>query len=465
MFNNILTNLINNETISTNNNPNYLILILSIIAIIILIIFSFIISMVEAGFMTVSPSEIEQLSQDKENKHNKKALRVFKLLKNPNKFLTTIQVVNTLIAFINGAIASSQFNEFIYSIFNLTKDNQNYTLFTILITVFITLFIAYFQITFGEVVAKRVGMKYSLKVSLHFTIVPIIFYYPLFPFIWFLSISTQFFASLFGVKKGDEIKRITEEDIISLSTSASDKGEIDKEESEMIENIFEFDDTDVYEVMTHRTEIVAIDVSTSKDELFEMIATERYTRYPVYENTVDNVIGILHVKDVLKYLNNTENFDIKDVLREAYFVPESKKINSLFYEMKKTKTHIAIVIDEYGGLAGVITIEDLIEEIIGDIDDEFDDLEKHITKVEENHYISDGLIDLDSVEDELNINLPIDEYDTLSGFMISLIERLPLDNEVISVVFNGYKFTSTEILNKVITKVDIKKLEEEIIIY
>lgn len=452
------------NTILINQNllqPNYTYLALSIIAIIILIIFSFIISMVEAGFMTVSPAIIEQLSNDKEYKYNKKALKVFNLLKNPNKFLTTIQVVNTLIAFINGAIASSQFNDFIYYIFGLTIDNPNYTLFTILITVFITLFIAYFQITFGEVVAKRVGMKYSLKVSIHFTIIPILFYYPLFPFIWFLSVSTQFFASLFGVKKGDEIKRITEEDIISLSSSASDKGQIDKEESEMIENIFEFDDTDVYEVMTHRTEIVSIDVSTSKDELFEMIATERYTRYPVYENTVDNVIGILHVKDVLKYLNDTDSFNIKDVLREPYFVPESKKINTLFYEMKKTKTHIAIVIDEYGGLAGVITIEDLIEEIIGDIDDEFDDLEKHITQIEDDHYISDGLIDLDSVEDELSINLPIEQYDTLSGFMISLIERLPLDDEVITVVYNGYKFQSLEILNKVITKVDIKKIQED----
>lgn len=441
-----------------------LMVVISVIIIVVLIIISSIVSCLEAAFISLSPAEIEDISQnDEKEKQKVKATKILKLLQDPNQFLSTIQVMNTLIAFINGAIGSSAFNTLILTkVFKVQQADNNYTLYLTLVTIFITLFVSYWQIIFGELVAKRVGMKYSVKMSFRYLTFYKVAHFIMFPFVFILTKSTTLFSRLFGVKPGDELQNVTEDQIKLMASSAADKGDIQEGEEEMINNIFEFNDTNVSEIMTHRTEIVFINSNISRKKLFELVANEKFTRYPVYQGTIDNVIGTIHVKDILKYLDDTTKFSLKDIIREPYFVPDSKKIDQLFTEMKNNKIHIAVVIDEYGGTAGLVTIEDLIEEILGDIDDEYDEQEKHIIKIDANNYESDGLIDLEEVEDLLEINLPIEEYDTLSGFMIGTIGKLPEDDDShLEIDFNGYKFSSMKISDKIIEKVLITKIIEE----
>ena len=244
-------------------------------------------------------------------------------------------------------------------------------------------------------------MKWPEKVSMIFARFIQIIYYVMWPFVWFLTISTGFFARFFGVKPGDEVKNVTEEEIRLLVAASTEKGGIDEEEGEMIDNIFEFDDTMVSEIMTHRTEITGIPITATKEEVLELVVTDKFTRYPVYEDAIDSIIGIIHVKDILKNMVQKKPFSLEKLIRTPYFVPESKKINDMFKEMQKDKIHIAVVIDEYGGTAGIVTIEDVIEEIVGDIDDEYDDLEKEIQELSSDQYEIDGLSDIADVEDVL----------------------------------------------------------------
>ena len=429
---------------------------IAVTIIIILIILSGVVSSTEAAFFASSPAKIDELAE----KGKKSAKTVQGLLAKPNLFLSTIQVVNTLIAFVNGAIASSAFNEAILNnVFNIYVGDANYGLYAAIVTITITVFLLYWQIIFGELVPKRIGMKWPERVSMIFSRFIQILYYVMFPFVWFLTISTGFFARFFGVKPGDEVKNVTEEEIRLLVAASTEKGGIDEEEGEMIDNIFEFDDTMVSEIMTHRTEITGISIDATKEEVFELVMTDKYTRYPVYEETIDNIIGIIHVKDILKNLIAKKPFNLKKLIRSPYFVPESKKINDLFKEMQQDKIHIAVVIDEYGGTAGIVTIEDVIEEIVGDIDDEYDDFEKEIQELSPDQYEIDGLSDIADVEDVLEADLPVDDYDTLSGFMIGLLERLPDDDEKVSIVYHNHKFESLEIHDMVITKVLVTKLD------
>lgn len=426
-----------------------------ILVMVLLISTSFVVSAAETAFIASSFPKIEDLAE----KGNKKAARVKKLLERPNQFLSTIQVVNTLIAFINGALGSNMFTKpILNSWFGVYNTNSHWGLYVAITTVILTLFFAYWQIIFGELVAKRVGMKNPEKMSMFFSGFIMGVYYVMFPIVWFLTASTGFFARFFGVKPGDEIRDVTEEEIRVMVAAGTQKGGIDEDEGEMIDNIFEFDDTMVSEIMTHRTEILGILVTITQEELLDKAVNERYTRYPVYEDSIDNIIGIIHVKDLLKNLVNKEDFNLRELTREPYFVPESKKINDLFKEMQQDKIHIAIVIDEYGGTAGLVTIEDVIEEIVGDIDDEYDDDEKEIQELTENQYEIEGLSDIQDVEDVLQCGLPVDDYDTLSGFMIGLLERLPEDDEKISLVYNDVKFESLEVHDMIIGKVLVTKL-------
>lgn len=428
---------------------------ITIVVIIVLIIFNGLVSATETAFFASSHAKIDEIAE----KGKKSAKIVQGLMKKPNTFLSTIQVVNTLIAFVNGAIASATFNKPILALFNVTETSANYQLYYSLVTIVITIFLLYWQIIFGELVPKRIGMKWPEKVSMIFARLIQIIYYGLWPFVWLLTVSTSFFARFFGVKPGDEEKNVTEEEIRLLVAAGTEKGGIHEDEGEMIDNIFEFDDTLVSEIMTHRTEITAISINEPKEKVLELIVNDKFTRYPVYEDTIDSIIGIIHVKDILKHIVDNKQFNLKDLMRIPYFVPESKKINDMFKEMQRDKIHIAVVIDEYGGTAGIVTIEDIIEEIVGDIDDEYDDFEKEIQELSTNQYEIDGLSDIADVEDALDADLPVDDYDTLSGFMIGLLERLPADDEKVSIVYHNYKFESLEIQDMVITKVLVTKLD------
>lgn len=273
-----------------------------------------------------------------------------------------------------------------------------------------------------------------------------------------LTISTNFVVKLFGLDPYSDEEQVTEEEIRMMVDLGEEKGVIEKTEKEMINNIFDFDNKTVEEIMTYRTEIVALPVDANEEEIRSLINQKKYTRIPVYQSNIDNIIGILHIKDLIPYLDkniNKETFNLQKIIRPAYYVPSSKRIDELFKEMKKNKIHMAIVIDEYGGTAGIITMEDLIEEIVGDIFDEYDEDKKDFEKLDETTYIVNGTISLDVIKEYFDVDLPIDEYETVSGFIIGQLGKIPEENEKPEIEFDGLVFKVEEINKKRIAKVKI----------
>ena len=269
---------------------------------------------------------------------------------------------------------------------------------------------------------------------------------------------------IIGIDPDKAEDEVTEEEIRIMV----DAGEIDVTEKEMINNIFEFDNLDVADIMTHRTEVVGIDVSSSFADIMELVDEERYTRYPVYEDSIDNIIGLIHLRDLLRYVKDhrdDEVFEIKKIIREPYYVPDSKRTDELFRELQNSKMHFAVVIDEYGGTAGIVTMEDLIEEIMGNIMDEYDEEEEQeIVAVNLDEYLVDGACDIEDLEDVININLPVEDYDTVSGFVVGQIGRLPTEEDVredlSDVIYHGYRFSIMELDEKVIARVRVTKEKE-----
>jgi len=415
----------------------------------------------EIALVSASKREIQE-DAESGSKVSKKAIRVLKLIENPTRFLSTIQIGITMFGFINGVIAADAFSNMISD--QLASWTGLETLILIpIVTFIITLILTYFQVIFGELVPKRIAMKSPEKVSYMFigflSVIAVIMK----PFVVLLTSSANLIMRLMGINPQDDDDTLSEEELILELNASESKGFIDRSENEMIQNIFEFDSTTVDEVMTHRTEVSAIDLEATRDELISFVTNEKYTRFPVYEDNLDKIVGTLHVKDLLRYISehpDPKDFNLQEMLRDPLFVPQSKNTRALFREMKLTKTHIAIVIDEYGGTAGIITFEDLIEEILGNISDEYDEDEIEIQAINDNQYEIDGLIDLDDVEDLLHAGLPVEDYDTLSGFMLGQLGRFPDDEESVVVIFSNYRFEVLAYEDRIIERVLVTRVEE-----
>ena len=251
----------------------------------------------------------------------------------------------------------------------------------------------------------------------------------------------------------DEIKNIVQE--------GHQQGELLDSEAEMITNIIEFGDKEAHDIMTHRKNIVAIDADTTIKDCFEFVLGENYSRFPVYEGDIDHIIGVMHLRDLLKiyadsYKRNHTIYELKDeMLFDPHFIPETRNINALFKSMQSEKVHMAVVVDEYGQTTGIVTMEDILEEIVGNIMDEYDVEEQYIVRDSDGSYIMDGYTQLDDIEDMLNISFADEDSDTLSGFIISRMEHLPEDNEQLDVSYSGYRFSVLEVDNKRVKKVRV----------
>ncbi|NLD50143.1 MAG: HlyC/CorC family transporter, partial [Clostridiaceae bacterium] len=379
-------------------------------------------------------------------------------VKEPSRFLATIQVGITLSGLLASAVAAESFADRITEAFSgLPVAPYLIKLVTVII---ITFLLSYVTLVFGELIPKRVAMQMPERIS-RFTAAPLNILSKLTrPFINFLTFSTNFFIKLFGGNPNADEEQITEEEIRMMVDVGEEKGVILTQEKEMIDNIFEFNDTTVSEIMTHRTHIVGISSDYPLEEVLDIVNSEKYTRIPVYEETIDNIIGILHVKDLIQYLlkrKEKDIFNVKNIIRKPYFVPSSKKINVLFRELQKSNTHMAVVIDEFGGTAGIVTLEDLIEEIVGNIFDEYDERENEIEKVDDNTFIIDGKTNLDNVREVLNIELPVDEYGTLSGFLTGYLGRIPAEGEKPVIELDTVVFRVEKVDEKMISKVKVCK--------
>jgi len=265
---------------------------------------------------------------------------------------------------------------------------------------------------------------------------------------------------LFGVDPAANDEEVTEEEIRMMVDVGEERGTIQDTEKIMINNIFDFDNKTVADIMTHRTNVVALPLNATLKETVQLIMQEKFTRYPVYDGHIDNIVGTIHAKDLLQFIDHppTEEIQLKDIMREPYFVPISRIADDLFQDLQKTKIHIAIVIDEYGGTAGVVTIEDLVEEIVGNIFDEHDEEVFEVIQMDENTYLMNGILNLHDAEKILHVEFPTAEYDTLSGFLIGKIGNIPSMEQRKQVIeYQNYSFTIEDANDKRITKVRVVK--------
>lgn len=378
----------------------------------------------EIAFISLNDAKIEK--QAKEG--NKKAKQIEKMLKNPSKFLATIQIGITLAGFLSSAFASDTFADILAPALNRIFPIISQEVFRGISIVIITIILSFFTLVFGELVPKRMAMKYYEKIAYATIGVIRIISVLTAPFVKILTFVTNFVSKLFGVSENEE-EIVTEEEIKMMIDEGEEKGTIQEDEKEMIHNIFEFNDIAVSEVMTHRTDVYGVDIHSDIEEILKELDEYKYSRIPVYDETIDDIVGILFIKDLLKYVNSKKTIKIKNIMREAYFVSENKPINELFKDLQKNKMQMAIVIDEYGGTAGLVTMEDLLEEIVGNIFDEYDEVEDEYKKIDDNTFLFSGSISINELKKIMNVNIKEGDYDTLSGYLLELLGRVPEDDE------------------------------------
>lgn len=397
---------------------------LQLIFLFILIFFNAYFAATEIAYISLNDAKIEKMARG----GDKKAIKIEKMLRNPSKFLATIQIGITLAGFLSSAFASDAFAIIIAKALNSVFPNINVETFKAISIILVTIILSYFTLVLGELVPKRIAMKYYEKIAfLTIDIIQIISIVTA-PFVKLLTFSTNGISKLFGISGTDE-DIVTEEEIRMLVDEGEEKGSIKHEEKEMINNIFEFNDITAAEVMTHRKDVYAVDINSKIENILKEIDSYKYSRIPVYDETIDEVRGILFVKDLLKSMVNKKSLKIKNIMRKAYFVSETKPINELFKDMQKNKIQMAIVIDEYGGTAGLVTMEDLLEEIVGNIFDEYDDIENEFEKIDEHTFIVNGNITINDFKKISNVKIQEGDYDTLSGYLLELLGRVPNDNE------------------------------------
>lgn len=435
-------------------------LLLQIVIIIILTGINAFFSSAEMAIVSLNKNKLKILIEE----GNKKAILLDNLLKEPSKFLSTIQVGITLASFFASASAATGLSQYLSNTLkplNIPYSNQ-------ISMILITFILSYITLVFGELIPKRIALRNSENIGLS-SVGFIVFISRIFsPFVKFLTFSTNLVLTVLRMKEDNIEEKVSKEELRSLVEVGKEHGVINETEQEMIENIIEFDEKIAREIMIPRTKVFLIDKNISIHELFENKEIGKYSRIPVYENEADNIIGILLTKDLMMeaYKKGFDNIKVSDLVQEAYFVPETKNVNNLFNEMQLEKKHIAILIDEYGGFSGIVTLEDLIEEVMGNIDDEFDDEDLSIHQISKNKYLVSGEISLNDLNDNFHFELESKYYDTLSGILIENLGYIPEDNENIEpITIEGVVFKPQRVRNKKIEKVvmtfDKEKLEEE----
>lgn len=448
-----LNNLTSNNSYTPDNYGVMGNTTLQIILLLILISINAFFAMSEIAIISLNHNKLKKMAQ---NGH-KLALKILNITENSSNFLATIQVGVTLSGFLTSASASTIFaskvSDFLSSFWHVSKSFLDATS-----TVLITVILSYLSLVFGELVPKKIAIQNAEKIS--FKVVGIIATVEKIfnPFIRFLSASTNFILKLFGVSQELKNETVTEEEILMMLDVGSEKGIIDNKTKSTIENLFDFDDKSASEIMTHRTEIVAIEDKSIVLNLAKLAISSGYSRIPVYHIDIDNIIGIAYVKDLFKCLvdgSNINKISVVEIMRDVIYVPKTKKCRELFRELTELKTQIAIIVDEYGGTEGLITIEDLIESILGSIQDEYDNEQNEINKINENKFTVDGSTSIGEVSDLIGFSLPKGNYDTLSGLILEHLGRIPTLDEHPAITIKNATFTVEEVVDRKISKISV----------
>ncbi|MBP3930277.1 MAG: HlyC/CorC family transporter [Peptostreptococcaceae bacterium] len=432
-------------------------MVFQIILIIVLTAINAFFASAEMAIVSVNKQKVKKLSDE----GNKKAILLKKLIEEPSNFLSTIQIGITLAGFFSSASAATGISKYLANLIEPLSVPYCEEISMIVVT----LILSYITLVFGELVPKRIAMKKSEKIAL-FSVNTIYFISKIAkPFIKLLSFSTMLVLKLTNNSQEENESKVSEEEIRELILQSQIDGCIEKDEKQMIYGVFEFNDTCIKEIMTPRSDMFAIDINDSISENLEDILNSGYSRIPVYEDTIDNIVGILYIKDILLEAKKVgfENIDIKNILNEPYFVVENKRSNELFKELKEKKVHLSLLFDEYGGITGLVTMEDLIEAIVGDIEDEYDNEESSISKIDDKTFKVKGSLSVSEFNNRFDIHLEEGDYDTINGYLLTKLGNIPNEKEVIEL--ENITFKIEKVKNRRIEdiKIILKQINEQII--
>lgn len=403
-------------------------------------------SITESSIISINENKLN----DKSNSDRRNKL-IKKVLDKPKNFLAMIQFFRTFLGLFMSAYISRNLTLKL-SIYLADKNIKfSYNSLLIINTILLT----YAVIIFGKIIPKQIGIKKSnfvSKIVIDLAYLCIIISYP---FVVILTSIANFFIKLLGLDKDDEEDKVTKEEIKSLVETGEEHGTINEIEKDMIESIFEFDGKTVEKVMTPRTSVYCININDDLNDYIDEMLSMRFSRIPIYQGEIDNIIGILYIKEFIIEAKNKgfNNIDIKEIMKEPFFIPECKKVQQVFVELQKSKRQMAVVIDEYGGFSGIVTMEDLIEEVMGEIEDEYDIRKDGIKKVDDKLFLVDGVTTLEEINERLNIEIQSEEVDTLSGFIISLVGKLPTEEKDKIIKYKNLIFTIEKMNEKIIEKV------------
>ncbi len=429
------------------SNPLIYILIL-----IILILVNGFFAASEMAMVIINDAKLKIAADD----GNRKAKKVQKLLSQPTRFLSSIQVGVTIAGFLTSAVGADQLSPpLTQAIHNLLPKMDIDLLHSIMLIV-VTLVLSFISIVLGETVPKRIAMHNPEKLAFAFSGALLFCYKLSTPFVFLLSKSTNGVLRLVGINPNEQSEEVSEEEIMMMVDVGKEKGVIEESQKDMIAGVFEFDDTTAAEAMTHRTELVALRKDASIKDIISCSVNEGYSRIPVYEYDLDNIIGIIHVKDFLKYVGKdvSDCSCLEDNMRPALYIPESLKLREVFAKLTENRRQMAVVVDEYGGTSGIITMEDVLESIVGSMQDEYDNEEEDIEAISDTVFTIDGTTPLDDVAKLLSLTIPDDiGYDTIGGFLTGLLERIPEPDEKPEIEFDYVKFTVLEVEDRRISEI------------
>lgn len=432
-------------------------ILLELLVLLVLILINAFFASSELAIISLNDNKIRKMAEE----GHKKARVLVNLIEEPSKFLATIQVGVTLSGFLASAFAADSFADRI-TVWALEKGIPvSESVIQTTSVIVITLLLSYMTLVFGELVPKRIAMQKPERIAFSVaTPLKIIAFFAK-PFVQLLSFSTNSIIRLFGIDPHAHEETITEEEIRMMVDVGEEKGVIQGNEKEMISNVLEFNDKTVEEVMVHRTNMAAVSIDAPMNEIIETILSVGHSRFPVYKDSVDNILGILHVKELLPYIipHNNEEVDLVKLLRKAHFILESKTTSDAFAELQKHSTQIAIVVDEYGGTAGIFTMEDLVEEIVGDIQDEFDEIEEQeIVQIDDVTYHVLGNVPIKKIESHFKLTLDDNfDYDTIGGYMTGQLGRVVEDHEHPTMNIGQYSFQVLDASERRINKIKVTK--------
>ena len=404
-----------------------------IILLVILVILSGFFSSAETAFTAANRLKLRHMAEE----GSKSAKRALRLIENPSKLISALLIGNNIV----NIFASSLATLVAIDLYGISATGIATSILTIVI------------IIFGEITPKSFATQHAEKVSMMFSKPVGILMTLLTPFVIIFYSIASWIIKLFGGDISQSHPLVTEEELKTMVDVGSEEGVFEQEEKEMLHNIFDFGDLQVRDIMVQRVDITALDVDATYEEVLEIVKDEQFSRFPVYREDIDDIIGILNVKDLL-FLTEVEKrgFKLEDYIREPYFAYEFKRITDLFKELKKTRTHISIILDEYGGTVGIVTIEDLLEEIVGEIDDEYDDdKETDIETIRKNEYMVSGSYRLDELNELIGTNIESEEFDSIGGYLIGILGTFPASGEVIET--DGIRFVVDEVDKNRIKKI------------